>query len=490
MEAGVPMVSSFVAPSDAQCASGASYAQILAAKRVAFEARGLAKVPELHRDLFPHQRDVVDFLLRTGCGAPFLDTGMGKTFVCLEWGRVIVEATNKPVLMLAPLAVGPQHEREARLRGIAASYVRERPLRLMPQIWITNYERLDRFDPADFAGVILDESSILKSFTGKTTNALITAFARTPYRLAATATPAPNDHTELGQHSAFLGVMRSPEMLSRWFITDQSEMGRYRLKRPAVRPFWDWVASWARCVSKPSDLGHSDVGFDLPELRVTRHVVAADRSIDPGAEKSGQARLFRMPEMSATSISREKKLTIEARADVIGRQVAALPASEPYVAWCDTNVEADALMDRLGGSGFLEVRGDMRPEMKEERLVAFSDGQLRGLVTKASIAGFGLNWQHCAHTGLVGLNFSYESYYQLVRRFWRFGQKRPVSVDVAMADTEAAIADVVLRKETDHGAMKDEMRAAMKRASQRHRALEDYRPTRRVVAPDWLKSAA
>lgn len=463
-----------------------NYHDVLASKRVAFEARGFDKIPALNSALFPHQAEVVEFLLRAGCGAAFLDTGLGKTFVALEWGRVIVELTNRPVLMLAPLAVGPQHAREAALRGIDAAYVREPPPRIEPKIYITNYERMHLFDLGVFVAVDLDESSILKSFTGKTTNALIKAFEKTPYRLANTATPAPNDHTELGQHSAFLGVMRSPEMLSRWFITDQSEMGRYRLKRPAVRPFWDWVASWARCVSKPSDLGHSDDGFDLPELRVLRHIVRADRSINAGEEKDGQGRLFRMPEMSATSISREKKLTIEARADVIGGRVAALSSSEPYVAWCDTNVEADALMERLGGSGFLEVRGDMRPEMKEERLVAFSEGKLRGLVTKASIAGFGLNWQHCAHTGLVGLNFSYESYYQLIRRFWRFGQKRDVTVDVAMADTESPVADVVLRKETDHDAMKDEMRGAMRRAAQRHRALEDYVPTRRVTAPAWL----
>lgn len=463
------------------------YHDILARKRVAFEARGLDRIPALHPLLKPHQAHTVEFGLRAGCFAAFLDTGLGKTFAMLEWLRVLVEHTNKPALMVAPLAVGPQHVREAARFGIDAVHIREAPARYEARIYVINYDRLHLLDLALFAAVGLDESSILKSFTGKMTNALIEAFARTPYRMAATATPAPNDHTELGQHSAFLGVMRSPEMLSRWFITDQSEMGRYRLKRPAVRPFWDWVASWARCVAKPSDLGFDDDGYVLPQLTVSRHVVAADRSIDAGADKSGQARLFRMPEMSATSIGREKRLTIAARADAIAAVVAAEPG-EPWILWCDTNVEADALTERIGGA--VEVRGDMRAEMKEERLAAFSEGRVRVLVTKPSIAGFGLNWQHCARVGFVGLSFSYEAYYQAIRRCWRFGQERPVHVHVAMADTEAAIADVVMRKEDDHRAMKDEMRGAMRRASQRHRALEDYRPTRRVAVPGWLRSAA
>jgi len=463
------------------------YHALLAKKKVAFEPRGLSKVPALSAALFPHQRDTVDFLLRTGCGAAFLDTGLGKTFVALEWGRCIVEATNKPVLMLAPLAVGPQHEKEARARDIDAKHIREPRGGLGKRIYITNYERLEHFDASDFAGVILDESSILKSFTGVTTRALIEAFSRTPYRLACTATPAPNDHTELGQHSAFLGVMEAPEMLSRWFLADQTQMGRYRLKKPAVKAYWDWVASWARCVSKPSDLGHDDAGFALPELIRTDHVVAADRSIDAGAEKDGQARLFRTPEMSATSIHREKRLTLAARADAIAAQVAA-ERDEPWILWVDTNDEADALKARLPGA--IEVRGDMRPEVKEARLVDFSEGRERYLITKPSIAGFGLNWQHCARVGFAGLSFSYESYYQAVRRCWRFGQKRPVHVHVAMADTERAIADTILRKSGDHDVMREEMAAAMARAHRASHVYEDYRPVANVALPAWLKRAA
>lgn len=460
------------------------YSDLLARKRVGFEAHGLAKVPKLNKQLFPHQRHSTEFALHAGCSALFLDTGLGKSFCALEFGRVVVETTNKPVLMLAPLAVGPQHQREAEKFGIEARYIRE-PCEIKGAgIWITNYERLGKFDTSGFAGIVLDESSLLKSFTGATTRQLITTFAQTPFRLACTATPAPNDHMELGQHAQFLGVMDSNEMLARWFIADQTNMGRYRIKRAAVNPFWDWVASWARCMASPSDCGYSDEGFVLPELIMKQHIIEADRSIDAGAEKDGQGRLLRMPETSATSIHREKRLTVAARADVIAGLVLADP-DEPWVIWCDTDYEADALAKRIPHA--VEVRGSMRADVKEERIVAFSTGQTRVLISKPSICGWGLNWQHCARVAFVGLSFSYESFYQAIRRCWRFGQERPVHVHVAMADTEKAIWDVVSRKAGDHETMKDAMRAAMKRTMARHRVFEDYKPTRNVVLPDWVR---
>lgn len=463
------------------------YLGLIASKQISFTARGLPTVPALNDRLFPHQRHSTEFALRAGCSALFLDTGLGKSFCALEWGRVIVEHTNKPVLMLAPLAVGPQHQREAEKFGIAAKYVREPHEITGPGIWITNYERLDKIDPSMFAGVILDESSILKSFTGATTRALIAAFADTPFRLACTATPAPNDHMELGQHAEFLGAMRTMEMLSRWFINDTSSASQdWRLKKHAVGPFWDWVASWARCIGKPSDIGESDDGFALPELILRQHMVEADRSVDAGNEKDGQARLLRMPETSATSIHREKRLTVQARADAIASIVAAEPG-EPWIVWCDTDYEADALTDLIPDA--VEVRGSMRPDVKEERLVAFSTGQQRVIVTKPSIAGFGLNWQHCARQAFVGLSFSYENFYQAVRRSWRFGQTRPVHVHVAMADTEKAIWDVVSRKAEDHDRMKTAMQSAMARAVNTQQARKPYVPARRVEVPAWMGAA-
>ena len=461
----------------------ADYRALIARKAIAFQPAGLTDVPVLSPHLKPHQAHCVDFALRAGRSAMFLDTGLGKTLCALEWGRVIVEHTGKPVLMLAPLAVAAQHQREAEKFGIDALAIREADQIAGARIYITNYDRLDRFDASIFGGVILDESSIIKSLHGKTTRALIEAFSATPFRLACTATPAPNDHTELGQHAEFLGVMSQTQMLSRWFIHDSADTGTWRMKGHAVQDFWSWVASWARCVSKPSDLGFSDEGYTLPPLNLQRHVVMADRSIESGQEKDGQARLFRIPDTSATAIHREKRMTTEARADLIA-EIVARETGEPWVIWCDTDYEADALADRIPGA--VEVRGSMAPDAKEARITAFSAGEARVIITKPSVAGFGLNWQHCARMAFVGLSFSYESFYQAVRRCYRFGQARPVDVHVACADTEEAIWSVVNRKAGDHDTMKLEMTAAMKRAVLIVHEQAGYAPARPLQLPTWL----
>jgi superfamily II DNA or RNA helicase len=457
-----------------------SYAELLAKRAAIVPMRGLDSIPALHPDMFHYQRDVTEFLLACGRGAAFLDTGLGKSFVSLEWGRIVAEHTGKPVLMLAPLAVAPQHVREARKFGLDAQVVRDQS-EVAPGINVTNYAKIDHFDADAFGGIVLDESSIIKNFTGSTSRKLISMFANTPFRLACTATPAPNDHMELGQHSQFLGAMASNEMLSRWFIADQTNMGKYRLKGHAVRPFWNWVASWARCISKPSDLGYSDDGFALPKLNVHRHVIAADITVD------AQDMLFRIPETSATSIHREKRLTADDRAQRIADIVNA-EKGESWVVWCDTDYEADALTKRIPDA--VEVRGSMPEAMKEERLVGFSEGRIRVIVSKPTVAGFGLNWQHCARIAFVGLSFSYEQFYQAVRRCWRFGQKREVECHIAMADTERNIWDVISRKSGDHEAMKTEMYAAMRRAHETREIKIDYQPTQPVRLPSWLMGEA
>lgn len=463
------------------------YLDLISRKAVAFTPRGFDQIPDLHPDLFPHQRAVTEFSLHAGCSAMFLDTGLGKSFAALEWGRVVVERTNKPVLMLAPLAVGPQHEREARRFGIDAKYVRNADEIDGARIYITNYERVDNFIASIFGGVILDESSVLKSFAGVTTKKLIATFAGTPYRLCCTATPAPNDHTELGTHAEFLGVMRRDEMLPRWFIHDSADTGTWRIKGHAVADFWRWVASWSRCVSLPSDLGFDDTGYVLPPISVTEHMIEADRTIDAGEETKGkfvgQQRLFRMPETSATSIHKEKRLTVEDRADLVAECIDSDP-EESWIVWCDTDYEADAVIARIPDAQ--EVRGSMPLARKEATLDAFSRGDLRVLVTKPSIAGYGLNWQHCARMAFAGLSFSYENYYQAVRRCWRFGQTRDVEVHIAMADTEAAIKRVIDRKAGDHAAMKREMQTAMRAAHQAHLRKTTYTPTREAELPAWL----
>lgn len=453
------------------------YLEFINRKAVIAPVRGIECAFEINASAFPYQRDVIEFLVRTGCGGAFLDTGLGKTLISLEYARIVHEHTNKPVLMLAPLAVNQQHVREAKKWGIQATAIRT-PDQLTKGINIANYERLDLFRPEQFAGVVLDESSIIKGFNGATTRKLMAFAESLPFRLCATATPAPNDHMEMGQHSQFLGVMASHEMLSRWFITDPSEMGKYRLKKHGVKPFWSWVASWARCMSKPSDMGYSDEGFDLPDLIEHKHFVDSD--ITRGAADDA---LFRVPETSATSIHREKRISAPARAKRIADVIAGDP-DEPWIIWAETNYETEELRKAIPQS--FEVRGDMKPEMKEDLLLRFSDhGGI--LITKPSIAGFGLNWQHCARVAFVGLSFSFEQYYQAIRRCWRFGQKRPVQVHVAMSDTEYVIWQAVSRKADDHASMKDEMSDAMARAIDIRSVKHAYSPELKTRIPSWIK---
>lgn len=459
------------------------YRALCASKKPQPLLNGIAKVPALNSTLFPHQAHGVDFALRTGRAGLFYDTGLGKTAMMLEWGHHVVRETNKPVMMLAPLAVGSQHVREAERIGIEARVSRFGQAPDQPCITVTNYERLEKFDPAEFGGIILDESSILKSFTGKTTRRLIDTFNSYRFRLAGTATPAPNDHTELGQHSEFLGVMNRDEMLTRWFLHDSMNTKDWRLKGHAVRPFWDWVASWARCVSKPSDIGFSDEGFNLPPINVQRHIIAADRMVNAGEEKDGQGRLFRIPDRSATTIHKEKRMTIADRAAKVAELVAAIDG-EPVVIWVDTDYEAEAVRDAIPTA--FEVHGKMHADAKEGKLDAFSRGEISVLLTKPSIAGFGLNWQHCCNTVFAGVNFSYESYYQALRRFWRFGQKKPVNAHIVCADTELEIASVVDRKSADHDTMKREMAASMRRAAVTKEVFEPYQPEREASLPGWI----
>ena len=461
------------------------YRAHIAAKRQAAQPSGFGDVhaEDLPREMRPHQKEATAFALRQGRSALFLDTGLGKTLCELVWADAVVARTNRPVLMLSPLAVAGQHAREAARFGVEAHLARSQAdVRHGAAVYLANYERLHLFEPDQFAGVILDESGILKSFTGATSRGLIEAFAATPFRLAGTATPAPNDHMELGQHSDFLGAMQGPEMLSRWFISDQTQMGRYRLKAGAVLAFWDWVASWARCAARPSDLGFSDEDFELPPLKLMRQLIEVDRAAD-GSADGDQLRLFRMPEGSATALHQEKRLSLAARADCIASRVAAEPG-EPWVIWCDTDYEADALGERLPNA--LEVRGSMPLELKEERLLAFSTGELGQLITKPRIAGYGLNWQHCARQAFVGVSYSYEAFYQAVRRCWRYGQARPVEVHAAVAETELGVWSALTRKGEDHRDMQRQMTAAMARAMRPSGVLDPYQPEAEARLPAWL----
>lgn len=428
-----------------------NYQQFLEKKILTAPLRGIDPVGAINSNAFDYQAHCIEYLLKCGQGAAFLDTGMGKSLVSLEWARHVHEYTNKPILMLAPLAVGKQHEREAeKFNLVKAKYIRD-PQDIIHGVNIINYEIMHKFADVDFGGVVLDESSIIKSFNGATTRKLMERFKGTRFKLACTATPSPNDHMELGQHSQFLEVMDSSEMLARFFIADQEEMGRYRIKKHGVRYFWRWVASWARCAARPSDLGFCDDGFILPELKIKRHELRADiYTHDTGM-------LFRIPDNSATAIHIEKRITAKDRAE---KAASLVNPDVPCVIWCDTDYEADELVKSIPFA--VDVRGSMKPETKEDLLNGFSTGQFNTLITKPKVAGFGLNWQHCNHTIFAGVSYSYESYYQAVRRFYRFGQTKPVNVDVVMCDTEANMWQSVQRKMRDHENMKEQMAKAMR----------------------------
>ena len=452
------------------------YEDFLASKTLRAQERGLKDIPALAGHLFPFQRLCVEFALKAGSAGNFLSTGLGKTACELEWASHAADATNGRALILAPLSVGWQIQQEAERWGYDSRVIRDQS-EAGWGINICNYDRLDKLDPGEFGAVALDESSILKSFAGKTSMALIAAFASHRFRLSATATPAPNDHMELGTQSDFLGVMPSSEMLMRWFINDTSTASQeWRLKKHAINDFWDWCASWSRMAEMPSDLGGDDTGFILPPMKIVRH--RAEASPINGAD------LFGMVDMSATSMHDVKRKTAGNRSKSVADLVNA-SSSEPWVVWCDTDYEADAIKELLPNAK--EVRGSHTPEQKEATLRGFADGSIRVIITKPSICGFGLNWQHCARTAFVGRTFSYEAWYQAVRRFWRFGQSRQVEVHLIVAEGEEAIAMVIDRKADDHVIMKTAMRAAMARATEKsvtRRAA--YSATHKAKVPSWL----
>ena len=428
--------------------------------------------------LFDFQQACVDFCIRQGRAGLYLDTGLGKTRCQLEWAAQTAKASNGKAILLTPLAVAKQIEREALALGYEARVIRDQS-QARDGINICNYDRLDKIDADQFGAVSLDEASVLKSFNGKTTAALCSMFEGHRFRLAATATPAPNDHMELGNQSAFLGIMPSNEMLMRWFINDTAEASQqWRLKGHAERDFWDWMASWSRMAQSPEDLGFDGSRYILPPLNIIRHKAA-------GSNVKPLDGLF-LEDVSATNMFDLKRQTAVARAD----KAASLVTDDDYwLLWVDTNDEADALKARLPNA--VEVRGSMSIEEKEETLDAFATGQARCLIIKPSIGGQGLNLQHCANMAYVGRTFSYEAWYQSVRRCWRFGQTRPVNVHLIVAEGEDQIGRVIDRKSDDHASMKAAMAQAMRRNIGKGSTLRNaYNPTHKGRLPTWLKSAA
>ena len=409
-----------------------SYEDFLATKALTDPNTGLEKIPQLNPMLFDFQRDLVKWGLRRGRAAIWADCGLGKGPIALEWAKWV----PGEVLIVAPLAVSRQFEREARKFGIEVGLAKTQA-EITKRITITNYERINGFDPTRFNGVVLDESSILKSFDGKTRTALISMFAQTPFRLCCTATPAPNDYMELGNHAEFLGVMTRTEMLSMFFVHDSGETQKWRLKGHAQQEFWKWICSWAVMLKKPSDLGYNDDEFVLPPIRFYEH------KVDDDAPSEGM--LFAIPAATLQERIAARRSSVCARAECaanIARKI-----SRQVLLWCNLNSESEALARSIPDA--VEVKGSDSAEYKEKSILDFVDGKIRVLVTKPSICGFGMNLQNCADQIFVGLNDSYESFYQAVRRSWRFGQKTPVDIHIVAARTEGAVVSNLKRKEAD-----------------------------------------
>jgi hypothetical protein len=458
-----------------------SYQEFLLGKTPAFIPKGF-EPGRINPRLFLWQRAVVERACRLGTSAMFEDCGLGKTLQQLEWARQVGRYAGGKVLVLAPLAVAHQTVREGAAFSIPATYVRNavESAAATSSIVVSNYERLEDLRAEDYAGVVLDESSILKAFSGKTKRQLVESFKSTPYRLACTATPAPNDILELGNHSEFLGVMPSSEMLARWFINDTKDAGTYRLKRHAEDDFWCWVASWSVCLGSPSDLLQEDgtpysaKGYDLPPLRIVEHIVQAP---DTGPE-DGQ--LFRNVVVNATSLHRELRRSLTERAAMVADLVRSEP-EESWVLWCTTNEEADALRARLPEA--VEVRGSMDADDKARLLQDFGEGRVRWLITKGGIAGYGMNWQHCTRHAKLASNFSFEDFYQEVRRSWRFGQKREVVVHVVCASGEERIRSNVQAKQEAHAIQQRRMVEAQRKVQ-----LEESRGPRAQVGEGYVRT--
>lgn len=383
--------------------------------------------------LFDFQKDLVNWSLKKGRGAIFADCGLGKTIVQLVWAENVVRKTNKPVLIITPLAVSWQTVREGEKFGIKATRSSDGKMSGKAEIIVTNYERLHYFDPADFSGAVCDESSILKNFDGATKQAITDFMRKLPYRHLGTATAAPNDYIELGTSSEALGELGYMDMLNRFFKQDQqfcriNNLGGngYRFRGHAERDFWRWVVSWARAVRKPSDLGFDDGDFILPKLDLKQHTVKA-RTLREGW-------LFSMPAVTLQEQREERRRTLAERCEKAAELVNG--TGKPAVCWCHLNDEGKTLNKLIPDS--VEVAGTDPDEKKEEAFAAFSKGEVRVMITKPTIAGFGLNWQHCAHETFFP-SHSFEQWYQAIRRCWRFGQKNPVRVDMVTSEGEARV---------------------------------------------------
>ena len=428
-----------------------TYAEFLASKTTGAETDGRECSPgDVNPYLHQWQREITAWAVRKGRAAIWADTGLGKTNMQLEWLRIVIG--DGAGLIVAPLAVTRQTIREAITLGLTVRYVRGQSDVTGPGLWITNYEMIQHFDAAMFEGVVLDEASILKQSTGKTRTRLIKQFANVPARLSCTATPAPNDPEELTNQAEFLGRSSRVNMLSAYFVHDSDG---WRLKGHASSPLFEWMSSWAVAIRRPSDMGYPDGDYILPGLNIQAH------HVNVPIEQEGQ--LFPTDLGGIGGRSKVRRATLQARCERAARIVNE-DRAQPWLIWCGLNDEANLLAKLIPGS--VNVKGAMSPEEKADAFLGFADGSITHMITKPSLAAHGMNWQHCARMVFVGLNDSYESYYQAIRRCYRYGQTRIVDVHIVLSELESQIAANVRRKETEAAMVAESMVNAMKAGGQ------------------------
>lgn len=423
-----------------------TYADFLSRKNqpASIDGRNV-ELSDIHPILHSWQRELVQWAVRTSRAALWADTGLGKTLMQVEWARL----SGDTALIVAPLAVCRQTVREAAKVGVSAVYVRTAAEITGPGVWVTNYEMVPHFPAGLFDAVVLDESSILKQSDGKTRTMLIEHFRPVPHRLACSATPAPNDPEELTNQAEFLGRMSRTHMLAAYFVHDQDG---WRLKGHAKAPMMRWMASWAVALTKPSDMGGDDEGYNLPGLNIVPHFVTA--------EIESEGHLFATELGGVSGRAQVRRQTLAARVDATAALVQADP-DEPWLMWCGLNAEAEALADAIPGA--VNIDGSMDPTAKADALLDFADGGIQHLITKPQIASQGLNYQHCARMAFVGLGDSYEQYYQAIRRCYRYGQKRIVEAHVILSDLESQIATNIARKERSASDITASLVAEMRR---------------------------
>lgn len=451
-----------------------SYSEFIASK--AFTASQIGfDCGDLPDGIKEFQSAIVKWACKVGRCAIFADTGLGKTLMQLSWAEQVANKTGGRVLIVAPLCVATQTVAEGRKFGIECVYLRS-PQDTHEKIQVINYEMISHFDPSEYSGIVLDESSILKGINGKV-RAAITQFAGPiEYRLSCTATPSPNDTMELGTQAEFLGVMSQAEMLAMFFIHDGGETQKWRLKGHGKSRFWEWLSTWSVVIRMPSDIGYSDEGYQLPPITYYEHVIES-------GEKDG---LFAKIAMGLQERNK-------ARADTVAQRVSkaaeiANLIDDSCIVWCNLNRESESLAGSIENS--LQVYGSMESTEKERLINAFGSGEIKKLITKPKIAGFGLNWQHCNKVIFVGLTDSWESYYQAVRRCHRFGQTRSVEVHIVSADTEGGVIANIMKKQEQHEALSIEMIEVMKESMNKNihayeQATEPYAPGTTINLPNW-----